>query len=280
MRSEQEVINQILDFTRREKPVRVVMQNGSRVNTNAPEDAWQDYDIVFFIRDLPAAGYRKEQQWIGQFGELVIMQNLDPERGYPLGYQFLMQFRDGVRIDLSFRDIKDIEIEARDDSLSKILLDKDDLAPELPPPNDAKYHTAKPQEQEFAELLNEAWWIQPYIAKGLLRRELPYAKYMFDVVLMDCIRKLLCWQIGLDNGWQVNPGCHEKWFQRFLPPELYDQFVSVFPGTDYSEIWNALFRAGALISKIGQHLAQHLSYDYNSREDINTQEFLQNMFKP
>ena len=255
------------------------MMNGSRLNVNAPKDTWQDYDIVFFVRDIQSAPYRAEQDWIKQFGELAIKQVLDSERGYQSGFQFLMQFKDGIRIDLSIRDTQDIELEAKDDSLSKILLDKDNLAPELPPPNDSKYLVTRPTEQEFVELINEAWWIQPYIAKGILRDELPYVKYMFDVVLMGCIRKLLCWYIGLENNWSVNPGYCEKWLKRYLSAEIYHEFVSLFPSTNYNEIWISLFRTGVFISKTGKNLADKLSYPYLSQDEENVTEFLHGMEK-
>jgi aminoglycoside 6-adenylyltransferase len=260
MRTENQVFSQILDFAKAEESVRAVMLNGSRLNQNSPRDRWQDYDIVFLIRDLANSKYKAEQGWIQQFGELVIMQVNSEE----CGYQFLMQF-------------KDIDLEVHDDSLSKMLLDKDNLVPELPEPNDSKYHTAKPTAQEFAELLNEAWWIQPYIAKGILRDELPYAKYAFDVVLLGCIRQLLCWYIGSENNWSVNPGYNEKWLKRFLPKEIYDEFVSLFPSTNYVEMWDSLFRTGDFIHKIGIHLTEKLTYFYPLQDDTNVREYLQKL---
>jgi aminoglycoside 6-adenylyltransferase len=274
MRNEEQVLKLILDFAQSEERIRAVMLNGSRLNIHAPQDAWQDYDIVFFIRDIQSAPYRAEQDWIKQFGELVIKQVLDPERVYQSGFQFLMQFKSGIRIDLSFRDIIDIELEAKDDSLSRILLDKDNLAPKLPPPNDSKYLITKPSKQEFTELLNEAWWIMPYIAKGLLRDELPYVKYMFDVVLMGCIRKLLCWYIGSEHNWSANSGYCEKWFKSYLPPDIYNEFVALFPTTNYDEIWTCLSKSGDFIRKIGLGLAERLAYPYNKQDDENVREFL------
>jgi aminoglycoside 6-adenylyltransferase len=271
MRTEDQVFSQILDFAQSEERVRAVMLNGSRLNSNAPKDKWQDYDVVFFIQDLANAKYKTQQDWISQFGELVIMQVNDAD----CGYQFLMQFKDGVRIDLSFRKTQDINLEVHDDSLSKILLDKDNLCPELPEPNDSKYHTPKPSEKEFAELINEALWIQPYVAKGLLRHELPYVKYMYDVVLLGRVRQLLCWYIGSNYHWSVNPGYQEKWLKRFLSFDIYEEFVSLFPTTEYEEIWESLSRTGSFIRKIGQEVAKRLAYAYPIQDDENVREYVQ-----
>ncbi len=275
MRDEEQVLKQILDFAKAEDRVRAVMLNGSRLNDKAPKDIWQDYDIVFFVRDIDTVDYKANQDWIEQFGELVIKQVNDFDNGFIV----MMQFKDGVRIDLNFKDIKDIDSIAKQDSLSKILLDKDNLAPVLPLPNDSVYHTAKPTEQEFTELLNECWWIMPYIAKGILRDELPYVKYMFDVVLMGCIRKLLCWHIGFEYNWQINPGYCEKWFKRYLPIDLYNEFIALFPTTDYNYIRESLFQTGNFIRKIGQPLAKKFSYPYSEADDENVTVYIQSFVR-
>ncbi len=251
MRSEEQVFKQILDFARADKRVRAVMLNGSRVNPNVPVDIMQDYDVVFFITDIKNECYKRNRGWIKQFVELVMLQQND----FKDGYIFLMQFKDGVRIDLRFSDIENIEEAVKEDSLTEILLDKDNLVGEVPLPDDSTYYVKKPTEKEFNKLLNESWWIQTYIVKGIWRDELPYAKYMYDVILIDCIRKLLSWKIGLEYDWEVNVGKCGKWLQRYLSDELYNEFVDLYPSTDYQEIWQSIFRAGKLIRRIGVKLA-------------------------
>lgn len=271
MRSETDVLTQILEFAKNEKQVRAVMLNGSRVNFNAPKDIMQDYDVVFFVEDIGELSFKNNTNWIDRFGELVIMQQNDFEDD---SYIFLMQFKDGVRIDLSFIDIKKIEEVARKDTLSIIILDKDNIAPELPPPNESCYYVQKPTEKEFDELLNEIWWIQAYVAKGIWRDELPYAKYMFDVILMDCIRKLLSWNIGEIYDWNVNVGKCGKWFKRYLSEEIYKEFILLYPGPEYEELWECLFRVGKFVRKIGVSLAESLRYSYPMKDDINVTEYL------
>jgi aminoglycoside 6-adenylyltransferase len=272
MRTENEVFKQILDFASSEDRVRAVMLNGSRLNSNAPKDILQDYDVVFFITDIDKENFKLNPSWINRFGELVIMQQNDFEDG---SYIFLMQFKDGVRIDLSFRDINKIEELAREDTLSKIILDKDNLNLQLPRPNDSIHYVKKPEKQEFEKTLNEAWWIQTYVAKAICRDELPLAKYMFDVVLIDCIRKLLSWQIGEAHSWSINVGKCGKWLKRFLPEDNYNEFITLYPTIDYEEMWQALFKAGKFIQKIGEELAVNLGYDYPSQDTLNVTQYLQ-----
>lgn len=41
-----------------------------------------------------------------------------------------------------------------------------------------------------------------------------------------------------------------KWFKHFLKNDLYYEFISVYSGTDYNDIWQKLFKVGELIRKI------------------------------
>lgn len=247
------------------------MLNGSRVNSNAPKDLMQDYDVVFFIVDIKNLTYKINRQWINKFGELVILQQNDFEDG---SYIFLMQFKDGVRIDLRFMDALKIEEIAKEDSLSKIILDKDKIAPLLPLPNDSSYYVRRPKQKEFDSIMNNAWWIQTYVAKGIWRYELPLAKYMFDVILIDCIHKLLSWHIGIKYDWKINVGKCGKWYEKFLPEEIYKELISLYPTADYEQMWQSLFNAGKFIQKIGTEVAENLGYTYPMQDDINVTEYL------
>lgn len=271
MRKRNEVMRQIMTFADQDERVRAVMMNGSRVNPNAPKDIMQDYDIVFFITNIEDISYKTNQQWINEFGELVILQQNDFRDG---SYIFLMQFKDGVRIDLRFSDISNIEEVIEEDTLSKILLDKDDIAPMLSLPNESKHYVKKPTRYEFEKVFNESWWIQTYVAKAIWRDELPIAKYMFDVILIDCIRKIISWEIGLRYDWEVNVGKCGKWFKRLLPENRYNDFINLYPTIDYEDMWQKLFKAGLLIRDIGTVLAEKLEYTYPLQDDINVTEYI------
>lgn len=272
MRKENEVIKQLLNFAHSEDSVRAVMLNGSRLNSIAPKDIMQDYDVVFFIRNLEQLSYKTNRDWINTFGELVILQQNDFEDG---SYIFLMQFKDGVRIDLRFDDIVRIDIETKKDTLSKILLDKDNMKIELPLPNDSIHYVQKPSQREFDSVLNNALWIQTYVAKSIWRDELPYAKYTFDVILVDCIQQLLSWYIGEKYNWNINVGKYCKWFKTLLSEEMYNEFITLYPATNYDEMWQSLFHAGKFTRKIGEELAEKLEFNYPMRDDINVAEYIQ-----
>ena len=51
-RTEQEMMELILKVASEDKRVRSVWMNGSRANPNAPQDQYQDFDIVYAVTDM------------------------------------------------------------------------------------------------------------------------------------------------------------------------------------------------------------------------------------
>jgi aminoglycoside 6-adenylyltransferase len=277
MRTENEVLAQLLDFANNDPKVRAVLLNGSRVNPNIKKDLFCDYDVVFSVTEPEY--YLHNQAWTERFGELVIMQQNEVLVDGEDAYIFLMQFQDGVRIDLSFHPLDCIHKSVGLDSLTKVLLDKDQLIGTPAPADESSHFVGRPTEKEFAKALNEAWWIQTYVAKGLWRDELPYVKHMFDVILIDCLVRLLTWYVGLEHNWQINTGKCGKRLKSYLPDNVYREFIKVYPGIDDDGIWEALFAYGKLVRKIGNEVAKGLGYTYPTQDDINVTKYLQKVMR-
>jgi aminoglycoside 6-adenylyltransferase len=272
MRSEQKVMTQLLEFAKQHEMIRAVVMNGSRVNPNAPRDIFQDYDVVYFVND--PRQFLLDQSWIDCFGELVILQQNDfEEHGRP-GYIFLMQFSDGVRVDLAFNHVSCLEY-IHEDSLTVVLLDKDGHAPVLPPSSDSGYYTQKPTCKEFDETVNEIFWCSNNIAKGLRRGELVYWKYMFEEIVRPCITKMLEWYAASQHDWAITTGAYGKWLERYLPAEIWELVPHTYAGADPEDNWDALFAALILTRQIGQELAEELGYTYPIDDDRRTTAYLE-----
>lgn len=103
MRTQQQMLDLILDTAKNDERIRAAIMNGSRTNPNAPRDPFQDFDIVYVVSDV--APFRHNSKWIQRFGEMMVMQLSDemqdpsPEEDGSCAY--LMQFMDGNRIDLT-----------------------------------------------------------------------------------------------------------------------------------------------------------------------------------
>jgi aminoglycoside 6-adenylyltransferase len=271
MRTEKQVLEQVLSFARDHDEVRAVVMNGSRVNPNVPKDIFCDYDVVYYVTN--PRDFLEEQGWIDYFGQLIILQQNDDFIHEVEGFIFLMLFSDGIRIDLSFAALSELAYVA-EDTLAVVLLDKDQRIPLLPPPSDSGYYTPKPSAKEFAEAANEIFWCSNNIAKGIWRDELPYAKAMYDVVVRDPILNLLAWYAAMQHGWKLNTGKFGRRLKYCLPPEIWEAYEKTYAGVGYPETWEALFVALALVRRVGLELAENLGYAYPLEDDRRMNEYL------
>jgi aminoglycoside 6-adenylyltransferase len=268
MRSEQEILELIVHTAKNDERIRAVIMNGSRVNPNAPRDIFQDFDIVYLVTEV--ASFRDDSTWINRFGDLMILQMPeameDPPPQNNGNFIYLMQFTDGNRIDLGLVPIANFN-DLKADSLSVLLLDKDGVLKPFEPPNDSSYLPRPPTAKVFSDCCNEFWWVCPYIAKGLWREEIIYAKALVDQILRDQLLKLLAWHIGVKTGFSRNPGKLGKYFQQYLEPELWEMLQRTYADASYDHTWEALFVMGDLFRKVAVPLAEHFGFDYPHDDD-------------
>jgi aminoglycoside 6-adenylyltransferase len=268
MRSEQEMLALILGTAREDERIRAVVMNGSRANPNAPRDPFQDFDVVYYVTDVQP--YVRNYEWIERFGELMIMQMPEEmgasRRGEDEPFVYLMQFADGNRIDLTLFPIERLD-EMEEDSQSLLLLDKDGLFEELPPASDADYLPEPPTAEAFAHSCNEFWWVSAYVAKGLWREELLYAKGVMDRYVRDQLVKMLAWYVGQRTDFSVSPGKFGKDLRRHLEPELWEMLLDTYSDAGYEANWEALLTAGELFRWVALEVAEHWGFEYPHGDD-------------
>ncbi len=264
MRTEREMTELILNAARQDERIRAVIMNGSRVNPNAPRDIFQDFDIVYLVTDVTP--FVNDSQWIERFGERMIMQIPDDPPGKDQGsHTYLMQFMDGNRIDLTLFPVAHIAGLARD-SLSAPLLDKDGLLKPFPAPSDIDYLPKPPSSKQFLDCCNEFWWVCPYIAKGLWRKEPTYVKH-HEFIVREQLLKMLTWHAGVRTGFLKSPGKLGKYLQQYLEPESWQMLEKTYSDADFENIWTALFAMTGLFRRTALSVAEHFGFAYPNADD-------------
>jgi len=282
MRSEQEMFETILRLAREEERIRAVYMNGSRANPNVPRDLYQDYDIVYVVTETKP--FLADRGWLAPLGEIAVCQEPDgndaalgkpvhPERSYT----WLMLFKDGNRIDLHIQTREVLAEEYGKDKLTVPLLDKDGLLPELPPPSDEDYRVLRPSEAEYLACCNEFWWCLNNMAKGIARDQLPYVMWMYHVIVRDMLHKMLDWYIGVRTEFRVNVGMSGKYYRKYLPQHLYEQYARTYSGSEYDAVWASVFTACGLFRTVAAAVGDALGYPYNREEDENMTAYLSRM---
>jgi aminoglycoside 6-adenylyltransferase len=278
MRTESEMLELIINTAQSDDRIRAVLLNGSRANPNTLSDLFQDFDIVYLVTDTTP--FYHDFNWIKRFGEIMILQlpddMQDPPPSPSEGFAYLMQFIDGNRIGLSIVPIEKLS-ERLQDSLTKVLLDKDNLIPSLVAPNENNYLPQPPTTKQFADCCNEFWWMCSYVAKGLWRGQVTYAKYMVDPVLRDELMKMLCWYVGVQTQFSKNPGSFGKYIQKHLEPELWDMLMKTYADASVENTWDALDMMCRLFRKVAIRVAEHFSFAYPEADDHRVSGYLKYM---
>ena len=263
MRSQEQMMDLILQTALDDERVRAVCMNGSRVNKNAPRDLFQDYDVVYLVTRYQS--FLDDLAFIDRFGERTVMQLPDlPDGGAAKRFHILMQFTDGNRIDLTILALEFMEDYLKEDTLTVALLDKDGLLPALPEPNDSLYWVKRPTAEQFAACCNEFWWVAPYVAKGLWRGELLYAVHHLEACLRRELLTMLEWEMGCKTGFTVSMG---KYLDRYLEPERYQALLGTCNLNDIDNCWGALFSLARLFGGSARRVALQLGFSYQEREE-------------
>jgi aminoglycoside 6-adenylyltransferase len=268
MRTEEQMFHLIVETARQDDRIRAVMLNGSRTNPNAPRDPFQDFDVVYVVTNV--APFVENEAWIDRFGERIMMQMPETiENPPPSGdgsFVYLMQFADGNRIDLTLypRDRLD---DFEDDSLSLVLLDKDGLFEPLPPASDRDYLPSPPTAKAFADCCNEFWWVSAYVAKGLWREEILYAKHMLNRFVRPQLMMVLTWYAGMETDFSQSPGKYGKYLEQILAPGLWQRLLRTYADADYDRTWDALFTMVDLFREVALQVAEQFGFDYAHGDD-------------
>lgn len=281
MRSEEEMYRLLLETAKADDRILAVYMNGSRTNPKVPGDIFQDYDIVYVVGETKT--FIQDRDWIHRFGKILYMQYPDEHPDYESDkenhYGWLMQFEDGVRIDLTVQTIRFAREHIHEDRLCRILLDKENILPSVPESTDEDYYVKKPTKPQFQACANEFWWCSNNIAKGLWREEMPYVQDMANFVVRKQLEKMLSWKVGIETDFQVSVGKSAKYLYRWLEPEEYQGYLDTYFGGNIGEAWRAVFHMCSLFERTAEHVGSRLGYTYNAAEGKAARGFLEYVWK-
>jgi aminoglycoside 6-adenylyltransferase len=280
MRTEQEMLDLIMNYAKNDENIRAVVMNGSRANPNVPRDLFQDFDIACLVNDMNP--YVRNPEIPKYFGEILILQEpedmQDPPSENDGHYTYLMQFKDGNRIDLSF-DPPELFKPVTDDSLTIVLLDKDGILGNVPPSSDRDYLVKRPTDKQFQDCCNEFWWCNPYSAKALWRGELTHAKHVQDVYVRDQLMKMLTWYFGVKTNFKEAPGKDGIYIKKHIEPDIWDEIEKTYSDAYFENIWESLFTMGSLFRRLAIAVATTFGFQYPQQDDDNVSEFIRRIKK-
>ena len=254
MRTESEMLNLILQIAKNLQ-VEAVAMSGSRTDTKAPKDEFQDYDVVYVVDDLD--NLTSDLSWLDQFGTRIIEQHnvLGNRRLY------LMLFEDGNRIDLTLCPTEYIQEWVDSEADYTVLKDEKGLFVPYSP-NPQRYWTSPASAIDFEKACNEFWWVSAYVVKGICRKQAIYATDHLYGICQQELLKVFAWQVASDRG-EVDIGKNYKYLFQYLPAEKEKEFSNLLDFSSVEKLTQSLFATMQLFHREAQILAQKMGFDYD-----------------
>ena len=253
MRTETEMLDVILQ-TAKTIQVKAVAMSGSRTDTRAPKDEFQDYDMVYVVDDLD--DLTSDLAWLDQFGTRIIEQHniLGNRRLY------LMLFEDGNRIDLTLCPKDHIQEWVDSEADYTVLKDEKGLF-ESYTASPERYWTSPASQTDFEKACNEFWWVSAYVVKGICRDQLIYTTDHLYGICQQELLKVLAWQVASDRG-KVDIGKKYKYLFNYLPAEKEKEFSNLLDFSNIEKITQSFFATMELFHQEALSLANKMGFDY------------------
>ena len=254
MRTETEMLDVILK-TAETLQVAAVAMSGSRTDTKASKDEFQDYDVVYVVDYFD--NLMSDLSWLDYFGKRIIEQEvvLDHRRLY------LMLFEDGNRIDLTLCPKQQIQEWVDSEAGFTVLEDSEHLF-EPYSPNLERFWIHPANETDFKNSYNEFWWVSAYVIKGICRKQVIYATDHLYGICQQELLKILAWQVASDRR-NVDIGKNYKYLFNYLPAEKKKEFSNLLDFSSKEKITQSLFATMKFFHQEAQSLAQAMGFDYD-----------------
>ena len=229
--------------------------SGSRTNSQAPQDEFQDYDVVYVVDDLD--NLTNDLSCLDQFGKRLIEQEVT------LGHRrlYLMLFEDGNRIDLTLCPKQQIQ-EWVDSEADYTVLKDDKGLFESYPPSPRRYWTNPASQTDFEKACNEFWWVSAYVVKGICRNQLIYATDHLYGICQQELLKVLAWQVASDRG-VVDIGKNYKYLFQYLPTEKEKEFSNLLDFSSLDKITQSLLATMNFFNKEAQAFSLKTGFHYD-----------------
>jgi len=251
----QEQMLRLISQTGQTLQVAAVALSGSRTDTKAPKDEFQDYDVVYVVDDID--NLTSDLSWLDQFGKRIIEQEVT------LGHRrlYLMIFEDGNRIDLTLCPKDHINEWVDSEAGFTVLVDEKGLF-ESYSPSPQRFWIHPASETDFEKTCNEFWWVSAYVVKGICRKQVIYETDHLYGICQQELLKLLAWQAASDKG-KIDIGKNYKYLFNYLPSEKEKEFSNLLDFSSLDKITQSLLATMKIFHQEAQILSQKMGFEYD-----------------
>jgi aminoglycoside 6-adenylyltransferase len=263
-----DILAPLVAWAEAEPAVRAMVLTSTRARPDGPVDLLSDYDVILLVDDLPA--FVAREAWLeARPGALARWGDENERFGERTVFRGVV-YADGTKIDWSIWPATLLELIAAAPDLPdqldvgyRVLLDKDGRTTGWAPATHRAHIPSPPTSDEYRAIVEEFWWSTTYVAKGLWRGEIVFAKFALDTdAKLGALRPMLEWLVEFGRDWSWKPGAYGRGLEQALPPDLRAELEATYVGAGVEESWEALFRTTALFRRAAREVADALGFEY------------------
>jgi len=262
-----DILEAIVGFAESQEAIRTVILTSSRAGAGEI-DEFSDYDIMV-VTDH-ADTYLGTDAWIETIRPVWVFIKEQFTHGDDVIPTRLVIYQDGIKVDFSFWKVSILrnfvmQGFADTDDLNRgyrVLMDKDGLAAQLPPPAIKAFKVSKPVREEFLSTIHEFWFEIAEIAKYLARKDLFPAKQRENGVVKALLLRMIIWNVQAKNNWTANTHTDGRRMRSWVDRETMNSLAETYSGFGFEESRKSTAAAIELFRELSKKTAQLLGYDY------------------
>ncbi len=246
--------------------IRTMIVTGSYAR-GQPDDL-SDLDLELFTRTPD--WYTQSDGWMADIGTVWVVLPLHNDRGLPTR---LVIFDGGLKVDFTICPATVLAAMVRERRLPplyergyRVLVDKDQVAGQLPAASFQSLTASPPTEEEFTNVVREFWFEIYHVAKYLKREDLWAVKYR-DWKAKERLLTMLEWSERSLHGWDYQTEHLGIRMKEWVEPEVWTHLAGTFAHFDAADSWKALDVTMGLFRGLAQETAGRLGYRYSKHLD-------------
>ena len=275
----QELCERFVTWAESHPDIRSAMVVGSQARTDRPADEWSDLDLVIVATDPDR--YLDTADWLEQLGTPWVT---FVEGTIARTRERRALFAGALDVDFNFFTPEQFQQVFRDGALAptvlhrgaRVLLDKEEIIPSLPPPSAEAPAVGPPNEAKFLEIINEFWYRAVWTAKKLRRGELYIAILNCDGVMKRLLREMLERHARAIHGWQYDTWHDGRFLERWTDPRALAALRAAYAHYDADDIRRALLATMDLFRWVSRETAERLGFSYPAMAEERAVEWVQN----
>ena len=249
----------------RPRPDQVAILTGSRTG-HGQIDEFSDYDVAVYGYNVESFLY--SNGWIKEIGDYWVYQK---ERTDADEFEIpcrLIVLEGGARVDLSFHPLvllrRYLERGLPDglDGGYQVILDKDGITANLPPPSFRAFRVVRPTKDAFLQTVYDFWFEVLGLAKYLKRNDLYLAKTIQLRYVNDLVLRTIVWHTQASHEWDRPTHSLGKRIDSWVDDEIKREIPKLFSGYDVEDSWQSLFAVAEFYGKLSRAVASSLGYPY------------------